>query len=151
MPTILVGGALVCFHFQFGVENSKLMARYRDESAAYHTQSRGVPRWDDFPMMPLLIIAALFLFDLPAGILFLISMGMSAKIAAEQQAAIYSRVILDALDAKIEQEYLENAILGKCPAEITQLHKPLPQSLNADLRKNIAAAAVGKPVSIMVK
>jgi hypothetical protein len=58
---------------------------------------------------------------------------------------------LDALDTKIEQEYLENAILGKCPTEITQLHKPLPGSLNADLRKNIAAAAVGKPVSIMVK
>jgi hypothetical protein len=101
-------------------------------------------------MMPLLIIAALFLFDLPAGILFVISMGMSAKIASEQQAAIYARY-LDALDTKIEQEYLENAILGKCPTEITQLHKPLPGSLNADLRKNIAAAAVGKPVSIMVK
>ena len=149
-PTILVGGALVYFNFRFCMENNKLMAVYRDKGEAYHTQSRGVPRWDNFPMMPLLIIAALFLFDLPAGILFVISMGMSAKIAGEQQAAIYARY-LDALDTKIEQEYLENAILGKCPTEITQLHKPLPGSLNADLRKNIAAAAVGKPVSIMVK
>jgi hypothetical protein len=149
-PTILVGGALVYFNFRFCLENNKLMAAYRDKVEAYHTQSRGVPRWDNLPMMPLFIIAALFLFDLPAGILFVISMGMSAKIASEQQAAIYARY-LDALDAKIEQEYLENAILGKCPTEITQLHKPLPGSLNADLRKNIAAAAVGKPVSIMVK
>jgi hypothetical protein len=93
-------------------------------------------------------MAVLFLFDLPAGILFVASISMSAKLAGEQQAAIYARY-LDALDAKIEQEYLEKAILGKCPAEITQLHKPLPAAMNADLRENIAAAAVGKPVKIV--
>ena len=75
---------------------------------------------------------------------------MSAKIASEQQAAIYSRY-LDALDARIEQEYLENAILGKCPTEITQLHKPLSTAMNEDLRRNIAAAAVGKPVVLIEK
>jgi len=83
-------------------------------------------------------------------ILFVISMGMSSKIAGEQQAAIYSRH-LDALDAKIEQEYLENAILGKCPAEITQLTRPLPAHMNNDLRQNIAAAAVEKPVNILAR
>ena len=96
------------------------------------------------------IAAALFLFNLPAGILFLVSCGMSAKIAGEQQAAIYARY-LDALDAKIEQEYLEAAILGQCPAEITQLTKPLPPDMNAELRTNIAAAAVGKPAKIVAK
>jgi hypothetical protein len=78
------------------------------------------------------------------------SCGMSAKLAAEQQAAIYARY-LDALDAKIEQEYLEDAILGQCPTEITQLAKPLPPDMNPELRTNIAAAAVGKPAKIVAK
>jgi len=68
--------------------------------------------------VPYGIVIVLLLFDLPAGVLFIISCGMSFKLAGEQQAAIYARY-LDALDAKIEQEYLEQAILGKCPAEIT--------------------------------
>jgi hypothetical protein len=148
--TLAVGGLLVFLSFKFSKESLSLMTKYRADGLAHHTQSRGVPRWDNFPMMPLWIIVALFLFDLPAGILFVASMGMSSKIAAEQQAAIYARY-LDALDAKIEQEYLENAILGKCPAEITQLHKPLSAALNEDLRKNIAAAAVGKSVKIVTK
>jgi len=150
-PTIIVGGALVFFHFRFAMESMVIMEKYREEGTPYHTQSRGIPRWEgSLALMPLGIGAALFLFDLPAGILYVISIGMSAKIAGEQQAAIYARY-QDALDARIEQEYLEDAILGQCPTEITQLHKPLPQAMSADLRKNIAAAAVGKPVTLVIK
>jgi hypothetical protein len=149
--TLLVGGALVLLHNKYCVENLRLMARYRAEGTAYHTQSRGIPRWGgDSILVGMGITAALFLFDLPAGVLFVISCSMSAKLAAEQQAAIHSRY-LDALDAKIEQEYLEEAILGQCPTEITQLCKPLPTNMNSDLRKNIAAAAMGKPVKIIAK
>lgn len=151
VPTILVGGALSLFHFRFASENTRLMAKYRAESKPYHTQSRGVPRWEgNLVFMPLGIVAVLILFDLPAAILFVFSCIMSAKIASEQQEAIYARY-LDALDARIEKEYLEDAILGKCPTEITQLHKPLPESLTADLRQNIAAAAVGKQVEILAQ
>ena len=90
------------------------------------------------------------MFDMPAGILFAVSCAVSAKLASEQEAAIYARY-LDALDQKIEQEYLESAILGKSPTEITQLTKPLPAHMNADLRNNIAAAAVGRSVKIVAK
>jgi hypothetical protein len=149
VATILVGGALIFFHARFGLENTKIMSKYRAEGLPYHTQSRGVSRWEGGQaLVPYGIVIVLLLFDLPAGVLFIISCGMSFKLASEQQAAIYSRY-LDALDAKIEQEYLEQAILGKCPAEITQLCKPLPAALDEDLRKNIAAAAVGKPVQLV--
>ena len=69
-------------------------------------------------------------------------------------------IVADLLDAYIRvtdqksgiaHEYLESAILGKCPTEITQLTKPLPAHMNADLRSNIAAAAVGKSVKIVAK
>jgi hypothetical protein len=149
--TLAAGGLLVYFHMKFGWESQALMWKYRADGTAYHTQSRGIPRWgiNQIPVS-IGIVVALFLFDLPAGILFVISIGLSAKLASEQQAAIYGRY-LDALDQKIEQEYLEDAILGKCPTEITQLHKPLAPDLNSDLRNNIAAAAVGKSVKIVAK
>ena len=125
------------------------MLKFREEGVHYHTQSRGVDRWKD-KTVPLAILMLLALFNLPAAVLFVASRSMSAKIASEQQAAIYSRY-LDALDARIEQEYLEKAILGKCPTEITQLHRPLAANMNEDLRKNIAAAAVGKQVTLIQK
>jgi hypothetical protein len=151
LPTLLVGGALVFCHIKFGWESIMVMARYRADGTAYHTQSRGTPRWQANPVFVAIAIAiALFLFDLPAAILFVISCATSAKLASEQQAAIYARY-LDALDQKIEQEYLESAILGKCPTEITQLTRPLPAHMNSDLRQNIAAAAVGKSVKIVAK
>jgi hypothetical protein len=149
--TLLVGGAFQYLHFIFGRESRALMEVYRATGIAYHTQSRGIPRWGaDQRFVTIGIAAALLLFDFPAGILFIASCAFSAKLSGEQQAAIRSRY-LDALDQKIESEYLEDAILGKCPTEITQLHQPLSSTLNEDLRKNIAAAAVGKPVKIVAK
>jgi hypothetical protein len=151
LPTLVVGGAFSYFHIKFGLQSRALMEQYRAAGTPYHTQSRGIPRWGDNQRFAIIgIAAALLLFDFPAGILFIASIGMSAKLGREQQAAIRSRY-LDALDQRIESEYLEDAILGKCPAEITQLHRPLPAHMNADLRNNIAAAAVGKPVTIMAK
>jgi hypothetical protein len=148
---LVTGGALVFFHFKYGNESIALMAKYRAEGTAYHTMSRGIPRWgNENGAVGIGIMAALLLFNLPAGVLFIASHMMSSKIAGEQQAAIYSRY-LDALDQKVEQEYMENAILGKCPTEITYLCKPLDANLNPDLRNNIAAAAVGKPVKIIAK
>ena len=149
--TAIIGGALVFFFLKYGKESLDQMAKHRADGTAYHTQSRGTPRWEgQQTLVPVGIFIVLLLFDLPAGILFLASCCMSAKLAGEQQAAIYARY-LDALDKKIEQDYLEDAILGKCPTEITQLVKPLPVNLNTDLRDNMAAAAVGKPVKIVAK
>jgi hypothetical protein len=149
--TLTIGGALVFVNYRYGIESIALMAKYRADGTPYHTMSRGIPRWGNETMKVTLGIAAvLLIFNLPAGILFLASCAMSAKLASEQQAAIYARY-LDALDAKIEQEYLEDAILGQCPTEITQLSKPLPPDMNSDLRTNIAAAAVGRPAKIVAK
>lgn len=149
--TAATGGALVFFFFKFGQESLGQMQKYRADGIAHHTQSRGTPRWEgELALVPLGIFIGLLLFDMPAAIFFVISCATTAKIASEQHAAIYGRY-LDALDQKIEQEYLENAILGKCPTEITQLHKPLSSSMNDGLRNNIAAAAVGKSVKVVAK
>jgi len=84
------------------------------------------------------------------GVAFIASMAVSANLVAQQQAALHDRY-LDALDAQIEGEFLQDAILGKCPPEITYLYKPLPSTLKPELREDIAAAAVGKPVKIVAQ
>jgi hypothetical protein len=97
------------------------------------------------------VILVVLLFTAPImALAFLVSMATSITQAAQQQAALYERY-LDALDAQIEGEFLQEAILGKCPPEITNLYKPLPASLKPELRENIAAAAVGKPVNIVAR
>jgi len=70
---------------------------------------------------------------------------MNAKLKSEQNAAIMSRY-LDKMDADIENLYLEDAALGKCPTEITYLNHPLDPNMNPEVRKSVAASLVGKPV-----
>lgn len=145
---LTAGVALAYYFYKFGRESLATMEKYRAEGIPRHSLSRGVPRWGDRTGFILIgICVVLPLLNLPAGLLFMLSVVTSAKLAGEQHAAIYARY-LDVLDKRIEDEYLENAILGECPVGITQLVYPLPNTLAPDLRKNIAAAAVGKPVQV---
>lgn len=151
LGTWITGITMVVFHFRFGRESILKMAQYRNEGLAYHTRSRGTLRWGDktgFVYIGMIVV--LLIFNPCTAIFFIASATISSKLAAEQDAAIYSRY-LDALDAQVEKEFLENAILGKCPTEITQLSRPLPATMTRELRENIAAAAVGKPVKIVAK
>jgi len=149
--TILIAGIMVVLHLVYGSESLATMQKYRQDCTAYHTRSRGTPRWGNYnPLVFLSMCGILFLFDLPVFALFVISQGMAQKVAAEQDAAVYSRY-LDMLDQQIEKEYLEKAILGQCPTEITQLTNPLPQFFKPQYRSNVAAAAVNKPVKIVAR
>jgi hypothetical protein len=113
--------------------------------------SRGTSRWKGLTVWVLVAaVVVLLIFNPFAAIFLAVSYGMSAKIAGEEDAAIYGRY-LDALDAQVEKEYLKKAILGQCPKEITQLSHPLPESMNSDVRENMASAAVGGPVKIIAK
>jgi len=123
----------------------------RNRGKPFHSRSRGIPRWGAYNPFVLVGLSLLLLFFSPVtGIAFLASLHFASKIAAEQQAAIFSRY-LDAVDQKIEEEHLESAILGEYPIEETFLHKILPVNIPTELRRDIAAAAVGKPVKIVSK
>lgn len=119
----------------------------------YHSRSRGQPRWSDPANSFAVNLGAPLLLLMLApvtGAAFLASQLISLSLAAQQQAALHDRY-LDALDAQIEGELLQDALLGKCPPEITFLYKPLSPNLKPELRENIAAAAVGKPVKIVAQ
>jgi hypothetical protein len=147
LPAI-VGTLFVLMYVSFWVENVARLVQFRRERKLYHSMSRGTPRWKGKRLLLTLILVALALLVPLLFCLLIISWFMSTRIAAEQEAAIYSRY-LDALDQKVESEFMESALLGECPPEITYLCKPLSKNLDPQLRNDIAAAAVGKPVGIV--
>ena len=55
---------------------------------------------------------------------------------------------LDAVDAKIESEFLEKALRDGFPAsETAGIYEPLPRHLKGELRANVARVAAGIPIS----
>jgi len=150
---LLLGLGVLAGFFYFATENLKHIAVFRADGKTYHSKSRGADRWPD-PAQGLGIrVGACLLLLLLApvtGVAFIASMYTSASLQAQQQAALYDRY-LDMLDAQIEGTILQDAMLGKCPPELTYLYKPLPSSLKSELREDIAAAAVGKPVRILAQ
>jgi hypothetical protein len=151
LTSFFVTPAMCASYFALVSENTESLRRFRAADVTYHSRSCGRPRWGNKNALVIsLIVVVLFLTAPIMAFVFLVSMGMCITLAAQQQTALYERYF-DALDAQIEGEFLQDAILGKCPPEITNLYKPLPASLKPELRENIAAAAVGKPVKLVAR
>jgi len=133
-------------------QNTALL-RHFDGGTPRHSMSRGEPRIKDKTTQEFVVVlmALFFLaFAMPVGFLFCVSRVFCGLSEAKQQEAIFTRY-LDAIDAQIEAEQLESALLGNSPPENTYLYKPLPEKFQGDLRTNIAAAAVGRPVKIVAQ
>lgn len=111
-----------------------------------HSMSRGEPRFSN-QEYHMAAQAGLFLlllgFASPLGVLFLFSWMANNVLIAKQQEALYARY-LDSIDAQIEAEQLEAALLGQTNVANTYLYKPLSEHLPDAMRTEIAAAAVGK-------
>jgi hypothetical protein len=120
---VLSAGVFATFVY-FCRENVKHLAAFRVQRIPYHSKSRGKPRWNPFTELIIRVGAGvvLILFAPVTGIAFVISMWVTSSLAAEQQAAIQA-AYLDALDAQIEGQFMQDALLGKIPAEITYLYQ----------------------------
>lgn len=46
---------------------------------------------------------------------------------------------------------MQDALLGKVPAEMTYLYQPLSEKMDSGLREDIAAAFVGKAVKMVAQ
>jgi hypothetical protein len=135
--------ALLLLYIRLLRQNDRKLDEYRLKRVEYHSRSRGRRRFEDHDRLIRITAALVILLTSPiAGIAFIASMAISAKLAAEQQAEIYSKY-LDQLDAKIEAKFMKDALLGKCAPEITYLYKPLPYSYDEEMREDIAEAWVG--------
>lgn len=145
----LVAWLVAYLQYRWGMDNRAALEKYRSLGTAYHSRSQGICRWGPHHSTAIVIMAlVLLVFDPCAFVLFWISRGITEKLAAEQRAAIWSSYF-DELDRRIEQEFLDKALLGECDIEITHLREQLPARLNEDLRRNVAAACAGKPIKII--
>ena len=143
---VISGVGMCVANFYLGGQSVRFMVQIRNSGEIYHSMSRGKP-WlqrDNYTIGVCIVIVLAFTNQVVCA-LFIAALAMNSKLRAEQQAAIYSRY-LDSLDQKAEEEYLEDALLDKCPVELTYLSEPLPTKYNSSVRENIAAAVVGKPV-----
>jgi hypothetical protein len=143
---VLAGLLMARLQKKLGGQNFELIKKYRETGEPYHTRSRGVLRWGGsgyFVALP--IIVFLLIFNLPAAVLFIIGLAFNSKLKSEQQAAIMSRY-QDAMDADIENKFLEGAALGEFPAKLSYLYEPIDTNMNPLVRQQVAAALVGKPV-----
>jgi hypothetical protein len=147
------------FVFAYGFLAMKnFTARFKREARgiAWHSMSRGESlfgsenRWRDIGIT---VGAIMFLniFAPPIGFLFFVSRCAAGYLYKKQQASLYARY-LDAMDAKIEGEYLEKALRDGDPATATMgIYGPLPKRFVGEHRANVARGAAGAPVRIMTK
>ena len=92
-------------------------------------------------------IVILGLFAPSLGLLFFISRIVSYQVEASQQAAFYNRY-LDAMDAKVQAEYLQRALdKGEPPDDTDGLYCPLPKAFKGEYRQRVARVVAGGPFS----
>ncbi|MGP8233957.1 MAG: hypothetical protein ACLQVW_00885 [Limisphaerales bacterium] len=149
---VLLSAAVLGLFVKYCADNVKQLAQFRAQRKPYHSKSRGKARWNPLDEFKIRIGASvvLILFAPVTGIAFVISMFVTAGLVADQQAAIHS-AYLDALDAQIEGQFMQDALLGKVPAEMTYLYQPLSEKMDSGLREDIAAAYVGKAVKMVAE
>ncbi len=132
--------------------DAKAAIRRHAESRPTHSYSYGQARLsieEEYLVKVGLFVVFLF-FAAPLAFVFLASIGASYLQGKLQAVELYGRY-LDAIDAMIETEQLETALLGITPVGNTQLVKPLSGDLPDSLRKNIAAAAARNTVTGLAK
>lgn len=96
-------------------------------------------------IIAIVVVVVLLAFAPPIAFLFFISRFASYYLAAKQQNNFYSRY-LDAMDAKIESEFLQRALeKGEPPSNTDGLHCPLPKTIKGEYRTRVARVVAGGP------
>jgi len=96
-------------------------------------------------MIAAMSVGILCLFAPTLALLFAVSRIVSYQVESSQQNAFYSRY-LDAMDAKIQAEYLQRALdKGEPPDNTEGLYCPLPKSFKGEHRQRVARVVAGGP------
>ena len=148
----LSGFVFIFYYISLCKDNADYLRQFREKGIPYHSMSRGEARWNKETIKPLLaIVAGLFLFNIFVFIVLVFAHGMAMKIANEQQEVIRSRY-LDAIDQKLEDQYMKEALLGRAKAGHTYLARPLSEKeYTPEVREQVAEAWVGGNVAVVAK
>lgn len=101
-------------------------------------------RFRDVLFAAFAVVVLWFLFPV-LSVIFAASQATSYYLEAHQQASLYNRY-LDAMDAKIEAEFLQRALdKGEPPVSTEGLYCPLPKSFQGQYRSRVARVVAGGP------
>lgn len=146
------GFAFIFYYLRLCQDNADYLRQFRDKGIPYHSMSRGEPRWNNETIKALIaIFAGLFLLNIFVCIALVFAYAMAVKIANEQQAVIHSRY-LDAIDQKLEDQHMKDALLGHAKASQTYLARPLSEKqYTPEIREKVAEAWVAGNVAVVAK
>jgi len=122
----------------------------------WHSMSRGKSLWgtenkDRDWFWTTVVVFLLFLFTPFCGLLFLVSRILSEMFSELERKRAYRRY-LDVMDAQIEANFLEDAMVyGTLPEENCGLYGPLPEKYEGKHRENIAKAVTGGDIDLFGK
>jgi hypothetical protein len=148
----ITGILFITYYSQLCQENAKYLQQFRKQGTPYHSMSRGTVRWNEKNVyLFVAIIAGLLLFNIGVFVLFWIAVGLAKKIANEQEAVIYSRY-LDAIDERLENKFMKEALLGRTEPGQTYLARPLSEKKYIpEVREQIADAWTRGSMVIVAK
>jgi hypothetical protein len=145
-----VGALVICAYGLLGGLSLQSIHGRRRGGKMWHSMSRGESLFGsenklrDFCLAAAAILV-LSTFAPAVGFLFLLSRFASYHFAAKQQAILYARY-LDAMDAKIEAEFLQPSLdRGEPPVVTEGLYCPLPKTFQGEHRARIARVVTGGP------
>ena len=144
-------GWIIAIPYMCMAGRNVIQARRRSASGQiWYSMSRGASVFgvESQPRDLLLAFGAVVILGLFApslALLFFISRLVSYQLEASQQTALYNRY-LDAMDAKIQAEYLQRALdKGEPPGFTDGLYCPLPKDFKGEYRQRVARVVAGGP------
>lgn len=141
----------IYFCIRGGMVLGAALRRQRD-GIPWHSMSRGTLLFGNIQTEYFFFISVgmLLLFFAPMlGLFFVVSRLLSYYLAAKEQHALYARY-LDAMDAKLQAEFLEKSLRDGEPPQTTDgIYTPLPKRFQGQHRSNVAKTIVsGMPARV---
>jgi hypothetical protein len=143
-----IGRVFLVAYVILGMWNLSRARRRRGRGQVWYSMGRGESLFGRQDKTRDLLFAGLVIVFLaltaPAlALLFFASQAASQYLAGKQQASFYNRY-LDAMDAKIESEFLQQALdKGEPPSDTDGLHCPLPKVFKGEHRTRVARVVAG--------
>jgi hypothetical protein len=122
------------------------------DQTVFRSGSHGEIRWNEQTAFRFAaILAGLALLNIFVLVALVFAIVMAEKIASEQQAVIYSRY-LDAIDQKLEDQYMKEALLGRAKAGQSYFAQPLSEKdYTPEVREQVAEAWTGGNVAVVAQ
>lgn len=144
-PAWIPGIFLFLLQIFYAAENERQRQIFFLNGVPHHSRSPGVARWK-FPLFFILGMELFLLcFNWPLTFLFGFAIALNREVRHVRQNALYQNY-WDAVDQKLERDYLEDCAMGLKPAAILWMYDAIDPNLSEAFRRDVTNSLVGKPI-----